>query len=110
MKRVLSLTAGKRHAAIVASCEAVERAAVRAGRRSGDLVHPLPYCPEVLRDGMAQYGLPPFPTEMNLPFCPEFYRSEFASKVADMKNSVKDRMNAQVCAAMERNGMEWNVA
>ena len=47
---------------------------------------------------------------MNLPFCPEFYRSEFASKVADMKNSVKDRMNAQVCAAMERNGMEWNVA
>jgi len=41
----------------------------------GDLVHPLPYCPE-------------------------FYRKEFASKVADMKNSVKDRGNAQAsCAA-----------
>ena len=35
-----------------------------------------------------------------LPFAPEFYRSEFASKVADSKNSVKDRMNAQSsCAA-----------
>ena len=35
-----------------------------------------------------------------LPFAPEFYRAEFKSKVADMKNSVKDRMNAQSsCAA-----------
>ena len=33
-------------------------------------------------------------------YCPEFYRAEFESKVADMKNSVKDRMNAQSsCAA-----------
>ena len=41
-----------------------------AGRFSGDTVHPLPYAPEL-------------------------YRKEFKSKVADMKNSVKDRMNAQ---------------
>ena len=35
-----------------------------------------------------------------LPFCPEFYRREFQSRVADMKNSVKDRNNAQSsCAA-----------
>ena len=35
-----------------------------------------------------------------LVFCPEFFRKEFNSKVADMKNSVKDRMNAQSsCAA-----------
>ena len=27
-------------------------------------------------------------------YVPEFYRAEFASKVADMKNSVADRMNA----------------
>eukprot|EP00747_Dinoflagellata_sp_TGD_P209243 gnl/TRDRNA2_/TRDRNA2_82642_c0_seq2.p1 gnl/TRDRNA2_/TRDRNA2_82642_c0~~gnl/TRDRNA2_/TRDRNA2_82642_c0_seq2.p1 ORF type:complete len:227 (+),score=53.49 gnl/TRDRNA2_/TRDRNA2_82642_c0_seq2:93-773(+) len=66
---------GKRHAGIVANSDAVEEAAVSAGRRSGDLVHPLPYCPE-------------------------FYRAEFKSKVADMKNSVKDRSNAQSsCAA-----------
>ena len=31
---------------------------------------------------------------------PEFYRNEFKSEVADMKNSVKDRSNAQSsCAA-----------
>ena len=43
--------------------------------RSGDLVHPLPYCPE-------------------------FFRDEFSSKIADMKNSVKSRVNAQSsCAA-----------
>ena len=66
---------GKRHAAIVANSAAVEAAAVAAGLASGDLVHPLPYAPE-------------------------FFRSEFASKVADMRNSVKDRSNAQSsCAA-----------
>lgn len=66
---------GRRHAAIVANDQEIETAAVLAGRRSGDLVHPLPYCPE-------------------------FYRKEFESKVADMKNSVKDRANAQSsCAA-----------
>ena len=43
---------------------------VLAGRRTGDLVHALP-------------------------FAPELFRSEFESKVADTKNSVKDRMNAQ---------------
>jgi probable aminopeptidase NPEPL1 len=30
-----------------------------------------------------------------LPYCPEFFLDEFKSKVADMKNSVKDRANAQ---------------
>ena len=44
------------------------------GRKTGDLVHPLPYCPE-------------------------FYRKEFKSPVADLKNSVKDRMNAQSSCA-----------
>ena len=66
---------GKNHAAVFSNSEDLERKAVVAGRRTGDLVHPLP-------------------------FAPEFYRSEFASKVADSKNSVKDRMNAQSsCAA-----------
>lgn len=66
---------GKRHGAVVANSAAGEALALGAGLRSGDLLHALP-------------------------FCPEFYRSEFASKVADLKNSVKDRANAQSsCAA-----------
>ena len=66
---------GKRHAAVVSDCEEAERAAIAAGRLTGDMVHPLP-------------------------FVPEFFLPEFASKVADMKNSVKDRSNAQAsCAA-----------
>eukprot|EP01099_Mayorella_cantabrigiensis_P005870 TRINITY_DN4785_c0_g2_i1.p1 TRINITY_DN4785_c0_g2~~TRINITY_DN4785_c0_g2_i1.p1 ORF type:complete len:110 (-),score=30.30 TRINITY_DN4785_c0_g2_i1:39-368(-) len=52
-----------------------EEAAVKAGIISGEMVHPLPYCPE-------------------------FYSSEFSSSIADMKNSVRDRSNNQSgCAA-----------
>lgn len=68
------IATGQRHAGIMANDDEVERAAVLAGRRSGDLVHPLPYCPE-------------------------FYRAEFKSEVADLKNSVKDRANAQTSCA-----------
>ena len=65
---------GRRHAAIVCNRGDLEARAVAAGHASGDLVHPLPYVPE-------------------------FYRKEFKSEVADMKNSVKDRMNAQSSCA-----------
>lgn len=66
---------GKRTAAVYANDEDLETEAVRAGRTSGDLVHPLPYVPE-------------------------FFKREFSSQVADMRNSVKDRSNAQSsCAA-----------
>lgn len=66
---------GRRVAAIVTNSEEAEMKAVKAGLASGDLAHPLP-------------------------FIPEFHRAEFESKVADMKNSVKDRGNAQSsCAA-----------
>ncbi len=68
------MATGKRHAAIVCNDDALEQKAIAAGKVSGDLVHPLPYCPE-------------------------FFRKEFKSKVADMKNSVKDRMNAQSSCA-----------
>ncbi|MEE2829711.1 MAG: leucyl aminopeptidase family protein [Myxococcota bacterium] len=69
------ISTGKRHAGIVCNEDDLEARAVLAGRSSGELVHPLP-------------------------FVPEFYRKEFRSEVADMKNSVKDRMNAQTsCAA-----------
>ena len=53
---------GRYHGAMVTNREEWERAAVDAGRSSGDLIHPLVYCPEL-------------------------HFSEFASAVADMKNS-----------------------
>ena len=65
---------GRRHAAIVANHDDIEARAMRSGKRSGDLVHPLPYAPE-------------------------FYRKEFSSRIADLRNSVKDRANAQSSCA-----------
>lgn len=66
---------GKLHAAIVSNDEDLEVRAVKAGKLSGDLCFPLP-------------------------FAPELFRGEFMSPVADLRNSVKDRMNAQSsCAA-----------
>jgi probable aminopeptidase NPEPL1 len=58
----------------ISNREGVERLSVECGRQVGDLTFPLL-------------------------FVPEFFKAEFASKVADMKNSVKDRMNAQSSAA-----------
>lgn len=69
-----SVATGKKHAGIVANKEDLEKRAVEAGLHSGDLVYPLLYAPELLK-------------------------SEFKSKVADMKNSVKDRSNAQTSCA-----------
>ncbi|MGE0713131.1 MAG: leucyl aminopeptidase family protein [Planctomycetota bacterium] len=69
------MSTGKRHAAVVSNRGGLEALAIEAGLASGDEVAPLP-------------------------FAPELYQSEFASAVADMRNSVKDRMNAQSsCAA-----------
>jgi probable aminopeptidase NPEPL1 len=63
------------HAAIVSNDADLEQALIAAGYRSGDLVHPLP-------------------------FAPELFKAEFSSQVADMVNSVRDRANAQTsCAA-----------
>jgi probable aminopeptidase NPEPL1 len=66
---------GLNHAAVVSNDEELEHLAVRTGRAVGDLLHPLP-------------------------FAPEFYQPEFRSPLADMRNSVKNRNNAQSsCAA-----------
>ncbi|MFT6145978.1 MAG: putative aminopeptidase NPEPL1 [Myxococcota bacterium] len=65
---------GRLHAAIMSNNEALEQQAVASGRTSGQLVHPVP-------------------------FAPELFKREFASSIADMKNSVKDRNNAQVSCA-----------
>ncbi|MEM1450186.1 MAG: leucyl aminopeptidase family protein [Planctomycetota bacterium] len=70
------IATGAMHGALVASDGELESTIWEAGRRSGDLVHPIPYAPE-------------------------FYRSEFKSQVADMKNSVANRMNAQSSCAGE---------
>lgn len=68
------ISTGRRHAAVMSNDELLEQKAVKAGRLSGDLVHPIPYCPE-------------------------FFKDEFKSQVADLKNSVKDRANAQSSCA-----------
>jgi probable aminopeptidase NPEPL1 len=68
------IATGKTHAGIYTNSESVEVAAVAAGKRAGEPVHPMVYAPEL-------------------------FRKEFKSNVADMKNSVKDRMNAQSSCA-----------
>jgi len=68
------ISTGKLHAGILANTEELEQIAVKAGLASGDLAYPLLYAPELLK-------------------------KEFNSKVADMKNSVKDRSNAQCSCA-----------
>ncbi|CAK1543638.1 unnamed protein product [Leptosia nina] len=65
---------GKYHAAIISNKAPLESACVAAGFRSGDLAHALP-------------------------FAPELHFTEFCSHVADMKNSVADRNNAQPSCA-----------
>jgi probable aminopeptidase NPEPL1 len=67
---------GLLHAGIVSNDQALEDLLVRCGRESGDLCHPLPYAPA-------------------------FFKQEFKSSVADMKNSVKDRNNAPSSAAAQ---------
>jgi len=68
------VSTGKKHAAVVSNRAGLEGLAVSAGLASGDLTHPLP-------------------------FAPEFFQAEFKSEIADMKNSVKDRANAQSSCA-----------
>ena len=69
------ISTGVVHAAIVTNDPDLECSMVSAGKQSGDLVHPLLFAPELLQQ-------------------------EFSSKIADMRNSVSNRMNAQTsCAA-----------
>jgi probable aminopeptidase NPEPL1 len=65
---------GKKHAGILAKTTKIEERIMKCGLKSGDLVYPMLYAPELLK-------------------------SEFSSVVADMKNSVKDRGNAQASCA-----------
>ena len=65
---------GKSLAALYCNNEELENLAVVSGRECGELCHPLPYLPE-------------------------FFRQEFSSSIADMKNSVKNRANGQSACA-----------
>ncbi len=69
------ISTGLAHAAVVTNDAGLEARFVETGHATGELCHPLP-------------------------FAPELYRREFESPVADLRNSVKNRMNAQTaCAA-----------
>uniref|UniRef100_A0A182P0F0 Cytosol aminopeptidase domain-containing protein n=1 Tax=Anopheles epiroticus TaxID=199890 RepID=A0A182P0F0_9DIPT len=68
------IATGKYHGAILTNSDDWEEKALEIGRRTGDMLCPVPYCPEL-------------------------HFSEFNSAVADMKNSVMDRGNAQVSCA-----------
>lgn len=77
---------GKNHGALVSNDEAFEAEVLAAGRSSGDVLHPLP-------------------------FAPELFRSELSSHVADMRNAAKDRSHAgsSVAAQFLANQLEgWN--
>ena len=63
-----SVTTGHHHASILSNQGAWENICVENGKLSGDLCYPILYCPE-------------------------FQADEFASHVADMKNSNRDRSN-----------------
>ncbi len=68
------IATGKRHAALFTNSGEWESRMCDAGRASGDLCFPIVYCPE-------------------------FHNPEFASKVADYRNSVANRSNAQSSCA-----------
>ncbi|XP_038664599.1 probable aminopeptidase NPEPL1 [Scyliorhinus canicula] len=80
------IATGKYHAGLLTNSEEWERACVKAGQNSGDLVQPMVYCPEL-------------------------HFSEFTSAVADMKNFVADRANAtSSCAGLfieAHIGFDW---
>lgn len=65
------IATGKRHAAVMTTDGDWEARMLKCGQASGDLVFPIPYCPE-------------------------FYNVEFTSKIADYKNLMANRSNAGV--------------
>ncbi|GFW72435.1 probable aminopeptidase NPEPL1 [Trichonephila clavipes] len=68
------VSTGRYHAALVTNSEEWEKRTTLAGKLSGDLIHPMPYTPEL-------------------------HFSEFNSSLADMKNSVADSSCGAVSCA-----------
>ncbi len=70
------ITSGRFYGSIVTNDQGLEDHLVACGLQTGDMVHALPFAPEILL-------------------------KEFESQVADLRNSVADRMNAQsACAGL----------
>ena len=68
------IATGQNHGAVLSATAEDEAAMVAAGKKSGDLAFPIL-------------------------FCPEFHRPNYKSEVADMKNSVSNRMDATSSAS-----------
>ena len=68
------IATGRKHGGMLANTLELEQRATAAGMKSGDFCFPMLYAPDLLM-------------------------GEFDSKVADMRNSVKDRSNAQSSCA-----------
>ncbi|KNC97550.1 uncharacterized protein SPPG_07025 [Spizellomyces punctatus DAOM BR117] len=81
------ITTGKKHAGVLSRNADFEKIVLDAGQKTGDWCFPLLYAPEILK-------------------------KEFDSKIADMRNSVADRMNAQSSCAghfiEEHLAAEWD--
>lgn len=83
---------GMKHAAIMSNCEEFESLVRQAGFTSGDWVYPILYCPELVTSALSIVVHQRLTSSKKL-------KKEFESQVADLKNSVKDRMNASSSAA-----------
>ncbi|KAJ3186492.1 putative aminopeptidase npepl1 [Gaertneriomyces sp. JEL0708] len=68
------ITTGNKFASILSNSTSLESKVIQSGQKVGDWCFPILYAPETLK-------------------------KEFDSKVADFRNSVKDRMNAQTSCA-----------
>ena len=70
--------------------------AVAIGKNMGAMCSNSEHLEQIFIDLSKQAGEPLFP----IPYAPKLFKLEFNSSIADMKNSVKDRANAQAsCAA-----------
>lgn len=91
------ITTGAKHAGVLTKSKELEDRIYAAGMKSGDLVFPLLYAPELLK------------SEFNSKVAGTFFHCSSNSAAhhtthifivpVDMKNSVKDRMNAQASCA-----------
>ena len=68
------IATGQNHGAVLSAFEEDEKTVVETGRMTGDLAFPIVYCPE-------------------------FHRTLYKSEIADMKNSVSNRMDAASSAS-----------
>lgn len=86
------VTTGNMHAALLSNDADFESLCFTAGQTSGDFTFPVLYAPEIVRYTSCSGTSLTTDTHWQL-------MQEFESKVADAKNSVANRMNAQASCA-----------